>query len=78
MLLFLFKSNLYRPHGTSLLKALFSIGLKGVNFCGVLFCEFFILRELIFVDRGKSAKSAKIRTHKIFLLHGMLIANNNY
>ena len=43
--------------------------LKGVNFCGVLFCGFFILRELIFADRGQSAKYAKIKTRKIFMLH---------
>ena len=71
MLMFLFKSNVYRPSGTSLLKALFLIRLKGVNFCGDLFCGFFILRELIFADRGQSAKSAKIRILKIFILHGM-------
>ena len=41
MLMFLFKSNVYRPSSTSLLKALFLIWLKGVNFCGVLFCGFF-------------------------------------
>ena len=67
---FQFYKNLYRLNGTSLLKALFLIWLKGVNFCGVLFCGFFILRELIFADRGQSAKSAKIRTRKIFMLHG--------
>ena len=59
MLMFLFKSNVYRPSGTSLLKALFLIRLKGVNFCGVLFCGFFILRELIFADRGQSRKIRK-------------------
>ena len=64
MLMFLFKSHLYRPSGTSLLKALFLIRLKGVNFCGVLFCGIFILRELIFADQGQSAKSAKIKTRK--------------
>ena len=74
MLMFLFKSNVYRPSGTSLLKALFLIRLKGVNFCGVLFCGFFILEELIFADRGQSAKSAKIRTRKIFMLHGIVVA----
>ena len=30
----------------------------------------FFLRELIFADRGQSAKFAKIRTRKIFMLHG--------
>ena len=55
---------------SSPLKAEFSIWLKGVNFCGVLFCGFFFLRELIFADRGQSAKFAKIRTRKIFMLHG--------
>ena len=44
---------------------------KGVNFCGVLFCGFFFLRELIFADRGQSAKFAKIRTRKIFMLHSI-------
>ena len=34
-----------------------------------LFCGFFFLRELIFADRGQSAKFAKIRTRKIFMLH---------
>ena len=32
------------------------------NICGVSFCGFFILRELIFTDGGQSSKSAKIRT----------------
>ena len=59
------------PSGTSLLQAKFSIWLQGVIFCGVLFCGYFFLRELIFADRGQSAKSAKIRTRKIFMLHGM-------
>ena len=37
------------------------VSLKGVNFCGVLFCGFsFFLQELIFADRGQSAKFAKI------------------
>ena len=66
----LFKSNVYRPSGADLLKVEFLIRLKGVNFCGVLFCGCFFLRELIFADRGQSAKSAKIRTRKIFMLHG--------
>ena len=51
-------------------RCFLNVRLKGVNFCGVLFCAFFILRELIFADRGQSAKSAKIRTRKIFMLHG--------
>ena len=38
---------------------------------GVLFCGFFILQELIFADRGQSAKSAKITTRKIFMLYGI-------
>ena len=67
MLMFSFKSNVYRPSGISLLKALFLIWLKGVNFCGVLFCGFFIPREQIFADRSPSAKSAKISTRKIFM-----------
>ena len=66
MLMFLFKSIVYRPSGTSLLKALFLIWLKGVNFCGVLFCGFVILQELFFAHRGQSVKSAKIRT--VYLL----------
>ena len=74
MLIFLFKSSVYRPSGTSLLNALFLIWLKGINLCSVLFCGFFfILRELFagfFADRGHSAKSAKIGTRKIFMLHG--------
>ena len=72
MLMFLFKSNVYHPSGTSLLKALFLIGLKGVNFCGFLFWGCFILRELFFADRGQSVKSAKIKTRKIFMLHGTI------
>ena len=43
--------------------------MEGVNFCGVLFCGGFFLRELIFADRGQSAKSAKI-----FMLHGIYIS----
>ena len=46
-------------------KAEFLIWPKGVNFCGVIFCVFFFLRELIFADRGQSAKFTKSRTHKI-------------
>ena len=76
MLMFLFKSNVYRSSGISLLKAEFKIWLKGVNFCGVLFCGCFFLRELIFADRGQSAKSAKIRIRKIFMLHGIFYAPN--
>ena len=34
------------------------------------FFQFGIPRELIFADQGQSAKSAKIRTRKIFMLHG--------
>ena len=60
------------PHnGTSPLKAEFLIWLKGVKFCGVSFCALFFLRELIFADRGQSAKFAKIRTRKIFMLHSI-------
>ena len=44
--------------------------MEGVNFCGVLFCGCFFLLELIFADRGQSAKSAKMRTRKIFMLPG--------
>ena len=71
MLMFSFKSTVYRLSGIRLLKALFLIRLKGVNFCGVLVCGFFILRELIFADRGQPAKFAKIRTRKIFMLRGI-------
>ena len=74
MLMFLFKSNVYRPSSSKWHKStknVVLILLKGVNFCGVLFYRFFILRELIFVDRGQSAKSAKIRTRKIFMIHGI-------
>ena len=35
-----------------------------------IFYGFFFLRELSFADRGQSAKFAKIRTRKIFMLHG--------
>ena len=56
MLMFLFKSNVYRPSGISLLKALLRRFILRV----------FILRELLFVDR---AQSAKIRTRKIVMLH---------
>ena len=69
--MFLFKSNVYRPSGTSLLKALFLIRVKGVNFLRRFILRFSILRELIFADRGQSAKSAKIGTRKIFMLHGI-------
>ena len=58
--MFLFKSNVYHPGVKSLLKLGFLILLKGINFCGVLSCGFLILRELIFADRGQSAKSAKL------------------
>ena len=34
----------------------------------------FFLRELIFADRDQSAKFAKIRTHKIFMLHSIVCA----
>ena len=41
MLMFLFKSNVYCPSSTRLLKVEFLILLKVVNFWGVLFCGFF-------------------------------------
>ena len=41
-----------------------------------LFCGFFFLRELIFADRGQSAKFAKIRTRKIFMLHDNICKQN--
>ena len=69
MLMFLFKSNVYRSSSISLLKAEFLIWLKGVNFCGVLFCGCYFLREQNFADRSQCANSAKIRTRKIFMLH---------
>ena len=43
-----------------------SLHTKGLNFYGVLFCESLFLRELIFADRGQSAKPAKIKTPKKF------------
>ena len=39
----------------------------------VFILHFFFLRELIFVDRGQSAKSAKIKTRKIFMLHSRIL-----
>ena len=69
----LFKSNVYRPSGLDLLKVEFLIWLKGVNLCGVLFCGCFFLWELI----GQSAKSAKIRTRKIFMVHGIYICDGD-
>ena len=41
-----------------------------------LLCGFFFLRELIFADRGQSAKFAKIRTRKIFMLHDNICKQN--
>ena len=39
-------------------------------FAAFYYADFFFLRELIFADRGQPAKFAKIRTRKIFMLHG--------
>ena len=58
------------PSGTSLLKPEFLICLKGVKFAAFYFAGVFFLREQIFADRGQSAKSAKMRTREIFMLHG--------
>ena len=69
--------SLSLPYTTSPLKAEFFILLKGVNFCGLLFCRFFFLRELIFADRGQSAKFAKIKTRKIFMLHGIVLGTRS-
>ena len=52
--MFLFKSNVFRPSG-----AVFLICLKRVNFCGVLFCGFFFLRELINPKNEQKLKPAK-------------------
>ena len=60
MLMFLFKSK-------SMKSVVFNLTEGSYFFCGVLFCGFFILRELMFVDRGQSGKSAKIRMRKIFI-----------
>ena len=38
---------------------------SGVNFCGEKICGNFILWELIFADREKTAKIAKIYCHKV-------------
>ena len=64
-----------RRRGTSPLKAEFLIWLKGVNFCDVLLCVFFSAGTN-FADRGQSAKFAKIRTRKIFMLHGIYSHRN--
>ena len=48
VLMFLFVSNVYCPSGTSLLKAEFLVGLKRVNFCGVLSCVFFFFSFFFF------------------------------
>ena len=47
-----------------------SIKSRELIFCGVLFCGFFSAGTN-FADRGRSAKFAKIRTRKIFMLQGM-------
>ena len=60
--------SLSLPYTTSPLKAEFLVWLKGVNYCGVLFCGFFFSAETNFCG---SAKFAKIRTRKIFMLRGM-------
>jgi len=44
---------------------------SGANFCGEKICGNFILWELIYADRGKTAKIAKIRTCKTLVPHGM-------
>ena len=43
---------------------------SGVNFCGKNVCGNFYLLELIFADRWKNRKNAKIRTRKNFVPHG--------
>ena len=42
---------------------------------GSFILRVFFLRELIFADRGQSAKFAKIRTRKIFMLNGKYTAS---
>ena len=49
VLMFLFESNVYCPSGTSLLKAEFLVGLKRINFCGVLSCVFFFFSFFFFL-----------------------------
>ena len=45
------------------------IDLKGKYFLRNYICWSFFLRELIFADRGQSAKPAKLRTRPFFMLH---------
>ena len=44
---------------------------SGENFCGEKICGNFILWELIFADREKNRKIAKIRTRKNLVPHGI-------
>ena len=50
-------------------KRSFEFDWRGLIFAVFYFAGIFFLRELILADRGQSAK---IRTRKIFMLHGIL------
>ena len=56
---------------TSIIKSrVFNLTEAELIYATFYFAVFFFLRELVFADRGKSAKSAEIRTRNIFMLPG--------
>ena len=60
-------------HNKSIKRRAFNLTEES-KFLRHLILRFFFLRELIFADRGQSAKFTKIRTCKIFMLHGSTCA----
>ena len=55
-------------HNKSIKSRVFNL-TEGSYFSPRFILRFFFLQEQIFADRGQSAKFAKIRTRKIFMLH---------
>ena len=57
---------------------------SGVNFCGKMFCGYFYLRELIFVDRWKKRKNrkklepAKFRAPRYLLCNWMIVTTASF
>ena len=58
-------------HNKSIKSRVFNL-TEGRSFLPCFILHFFFLWELIFADQGQSSKFAKIRTRKIFMVHGSL------
>ena len=57
-------------HTSTIKSGVFNLTEAELIYAAFYFAGFFFLRELVFADRGKSAKSAEIRARKIFMLRG--------